>query len=214
MTITDDAANSPQTVTINGTAVTAVTIVAATGATLSVSVSAGQPAQFNLQATPSAGFNGTLAFACSGAPVGAACSAPSVTVSNGAAANFTVTVTTSGTAMVVPSAPGSIPRLRANAPMATTLLLFLLAFWFLLRNQKDGADSAASFEGRRVVALACLVFMLSGCGGGGSTSSVQPPPPVITPTGTYMLTITPTATPAGSAKTFPLSPITLTLVVK
>jgi hypothetical protein len=48
LSITDDAANSPQLVTINGTAVTAVTIVAAAGATLSASVSAGQMAQFNL----------------------------------------------------------------------------------------------------------------------------------------------------------------------
>jgi hypothetical protein len=75
LTITDDAANSPQTVTINGTSVIAVTIVAAAGATLSASVSAGQTAQFNLQATPAAGFSGTLAFACSGMPMGTTCSA-------------------------------------------------------------------------------------------------------------------------------------------
>jgi len=214
LTITDDAANSPQTVTINGTAVTAVTIVAVTGTTLSVSVSAGQPAQFNLQATPGAGFNGTLAFACSGAPVGAACSAPSVTVSNGASANFTVTVTTRGSAAAVPITPRSIPRLPANVAGTAALLVLLMAFWLYPREGERREDSAVAFNWKTVVALACLVFMLSGCGGGGSTSSRQPPPPVITPTGTYILTMTPTATPAGSANSFPLSPITLTLVVK
>lgn len=84
LTITDDAANSPQRVTINGTSVTAVTIVSAAGATLSASVGAGQTALFNLQATPGAGFNGTLAFACSGMPLSVSCSAPGVTLTNGA----------------------------------------------------------------------------------------------------------------------------------
>jgi len=95
-----------------------------------------------------------------------------------------------------------------------TLLLLWLAFWFNLRRREGGEDSPAAFNWKTVVALACLVVMLSGCGGGGSASSVQPPPPVITPTGTYGLTATPSATPAGSANSFPLSQISLTLVVK
>jgi hypothetical protein len=74
--ITDDAVNSPQLVTINGTAVTAVTFAVAPGATSSASVGAGQTAQFNLQAMPGAGFSGTLTFVCSGAPTAANCSAP------------------------------------------------------------------------------------------------------------------------------------------
>jgi hypothetical protein len=74
--ITNDAVNSPQLVTINGTAVTAVTFAIAPGATSSASVSAGQTAQFNLQAMPGAGFSGTMTFACPGAPTAANCSAP------------------------------------------------------------------------------------------------------------------------------------------
>jgi hypothetical protein len=222
LTITDDAANSPQTVTINGTSVIAVTIVAAAGATLSASVSAGQTAQFNLQATPAAGFSGTLAFACSGMPMGTTCSAPNVTVTNGAAVNFTVTVATSGTAMVAPTARRTI-RLRpvdyaAAAMLLLMLLLMLLPFWFYWRKRAWREVSASAIDWKRVAALACLALMVNGCGGG-SGSSVQPPPPppppaVITPSGTYTLTITPSATPAGSTKSFPISPISLTLVVK
>jgi hypothetical protein len=218
LTITDDAANSPQTMTINGTAVTAVTIVAAAGATLSASVSAGQTAQFNLQAMPGAGFSGTLAFACSGAPTGATCSAPNVTVTNGAAVNFMVTVTTSGTAAVVPAARRTIRPRPADYTAAALLPLMLLAFWFYGRKHEWRETPARAIDWKRAVALACLALLASGCGGGSTASSVQPPPPppsaVITPSGTYTLTIAPSATPVGSTKSFPISPISLTLVVK
>ena len=217
LSITDDAANSPQMVTINGTAVTAVTIVAAAGATLSASVSAGQMAQYNLQATPGAGFSGTLTFACSGAPTGANCNAPSVTVTNGAPVTFTVTVTTSGSAGVVPTARRTIRSWPADYMVAAMLLMMLLAFWFYPRQGEWREVSAGAIDWQRVVALACLALLMNGCGGRSSASSVQPPPPpppVITPSGTYTLTVTPSATPASSTKSFPLSPISLTLVVK
>ena len=203
-------------VTINGTAVTAVTIVAAAGATLSASVSAGQTAQFNLQAMPGTGFSGTLAFACSGAPTGATCSAPGVTVTNGAAVNFTVTVTTSGGAVVVPTARPTIRSRPVDYSAAAMLLLMLLAFWFCLRKHERQEILVGAPVWKRLFALACLALVLNGCGGGNSASSVQPPPPpaIITPSGTYTLTVTPSATPAGSTKSFPISPISLTLVVK
>ena len=218
LTITDDAGNSPQLVTINGTAVTAVTIVAAAGATLSATVSAGQTAQYNLQAMPSAGFSGTLAFACTGAPTAANCSAPNVTLMSGAPANFTVTVTTSGSAGVVPTARRIIRSRPSDYATAAMLLLILLAYWFYLRQRERGEVSLAALGWKRALALACLALVVNGCGGGGgsgnSVQQQQPPPPVTTPSGTYTITATPSATPAGSTKGFPLSPITLTLVVK
>jgi Abnormal spindle-like microcephaly-assoc'd, ASPM-SPD-2-Hydin len=218
LTITDDAANSPQLVTINGTAVTAVTIVAAAGATLSASVSAGQTAQFTLQAVPGPGFSGSLAFACLGAPTGANCSAQNVTVTNGAPVNFTVTVTTSGSAAVMPLAPRGILLKPQPYLIAAMLLLLFLAFWFGLRTDERREVSPGGVAWKWALALACLALVINGCGGGGSANTVQqqqpPPPSVITPSGTYTLTVTPSATPAGSAKSFPLSPISLTLVVK
>jgi hypothetical protein len=165
LTITDDAANSPQVVTLNGTAVTAVTIVAASGATLSVSVSAGKTAQFNLQATPGAGFNGTLSFACSGAPMGANCTAPSVTITNGATANFTVTVTTSGSALVVPAAPRTIRSRPADYAPAAMLLLLLLAIGAHLSKRARREIFAGTLDWKRVAALACLALTVNGCGG-------------------------------------------------
>jgi len=218
LTLTDDAASSPQLVTINGTAVTAVSIAAAAGATLSASVSAGQTALFNLQAMPAAGFSGSLAFACSGAPTGANCSAPGITVANGAPVNFTVTVTTSGTAGMGPGVPWRIPTVRQYPLVAATLLFLLLASWFYPRRHARRTISSAALDWKRVAALAFLAILLNGCGGGNGASSVvqQPPPPsgVTTPSGTYTLTVAPSVTPAGSTKSFLLSPISLTLVVK
>jgi len=94
------------------------------------------------------------------------------------------------------------------------LLLMLLAFWFYPRKHERREIPAGAIDWKRAVALACLALLLNSCGGGSSGSSVQPPAPVITPSGTYTLTVTPSATPAGSTKSFPISPISLTLVVK
>jgi hypothetical protein len=213
LTITDDAANSPQMVTLNATAAPAATIVAAAGATLSASVSAGQTATFNLQATPGAGFSGTLAFTCSGMPMGTNCSAPSVTVTNGATVSFTVSVTTSGSAPAVFDAPRSFPGVPRLYAVAITLPLLLLVFLLALKKLERGKISASTFDWKCVAALACLAFLLNGCGGGGSANSAQQPP-LITPTGSYTLMATPSATPASSSKSFPLPAIPLTLLVK
>lgn len=212
LVIADNAANSPQTVTINGTATPAATIVTPAGASLSATVSAGQPALFNLQATPGAGFNGTLMFACSGLPAGAGCSVPSVTVTNGATAIFSVTVTTSGSAaMALPSLPGIFPR-PAISSVITSQLLWMLALGFYFRGSKRRPFSPRRSPWPATAALACLGLAIGGCGGGSGSS--LPQSQVITPTGTYSIVVTPSATPAGSTKNLALNPIPLTLTVK
>jgi hypothetical protein len=71
------------------------------------------------------------------------------------------------------------------------------------------------FGWKQVVALACLAMVVNGCGGGSSANSVrQQAPPVITLSGTYAITVTLSATPAGSTKSISLSQISLALVVK
>jgi hypothetical protein len=98
---------------------------------------------------------------------------------------------------------------------AAMLLLILLVFGIYLRKRGRREVFAGAFDWKGVAALACLALTVNGCGGGSSSNPVQPPPPpVITPAGTYTLTATPSATPAGSTKSFPLSPISLSLVVK
>ncbi len=207
LVLADNATGSPQSATINGNALAAATFVTQSGA--SASVSAGQPATFSLQASPGAGFSGALNFACSGAPTGATCSAPSVTVASGSTTNFSVIVTTSGSAML---APHSLPKLSlptGEYSEDASLLFALLSCWFFLALRPRSLNGTR-FSSCALVVM-CGMLALAGCGGGGSSPQPQP---AVTPSGTYIITVTPTATPSGSAKNLSLNPITLTLIVK
>jgi len=210
LVFSDNASSSPQSVTLNGNALAAATFTPQSGT--SDTVTAGQPATFALQATPGAGFTGTLAFSCTGSPTGAACTAPSVNVASGTSTSFTVTITTSGSAVLPPT---SFPRpqppfgeFRELAPTLLAVLLLLLD----LRARKGRRHTLLSW---RVAWLSasCFALFLLGCGGAGSPAPPQPQQ-IVTPSGTYAITITPTATPAGSTKTLSLNPIMLTLIVK
>jgi hypothetical protein len=213
LTITDDAPGSPQTISLSATATAAITAGPAQGGSTSASISAGQTAQFQIQLMPGPGYSGTVSLTCSGAPLGAACQVPaSVSIPNGAAAPFTVTVTTSGAALLPPFAPlrlRPVPGLRVLALLALALV-FLVAF-----SNRWTFQNAA--EGRRLrsctvlaTAVFCAVLGVAGCGGGSVTLT---PPPIITPSGTSTITVTPSAV-SSTGKPLELQPIQLTLTVK
>jgi centrosomal CEP192-like protein len=219
VTLTDDAANSPQVINLGGFANSALTLGAAPSGSSSATISAGQTAQFNLQVTPGAGYTGSVSFTYSGAPTGAAIQGPStLQISNGNPSLFTVTVATSGgTSGVLPSSltPRSMPYLIPRSEpglIGAALLLFLLAF---------GAKRHSSTQPRRgaftgVFAAAILLSMLAavwtaaGCGGG--SAAITTPPQIVTPQGQFVITITPSATSANG-KPLQLQPIQLTLTV-
>ena len=215
ISISDDAAGSPQTVSVSGTALPAASVgAAASGGNTTASVSAGQPAQYNLQAAPGVGFSGTLTFACSGAPLGASCHVPSsVALTNGSTATFTVTIATSGSSALVPVAPAIPSNPFTHLRFVFIILGLVLFATLLVRTRLQQFVLQRAFIRLAVCSLLLFAIGLSACGGGGSGTST-PPPPVITPSGTYTITVTPTATPAGSTKQFALSPIQLTLTVK
>jgi hypothetical protein len=214
ITITDDAPDSPQTVQIRGNANPAFTPGPAPNGSTSASVSAGQPAQYQLQLTPGAGYTGTVSLLCSGAPLGANCQAPaSVAISNGAAAPFTVTVTTSGAAMLPPS---TLMRFRDFPGLRVLPLLALaLIFWMGFLNRRS-LQSTAGDRCRRLSAVLatfvfCVVAGVSGCGGG--SAALVTPPPVITPSGTSTITVSMSAM-SSSGQPLQLQPLQLTLTVK
>jgi hypothetical protein len=213
ITITDDAPNSPQTVQIKGNANPAFTPGPAPGGSTTASVSAGQPAQFQLQLTPGAGYTGTVSLTCSGAPLGAACQVPaSVSISNGAVVPFTVTVTTSGSAISPPYAPlrfRPTPVLRL-LPLLVLALILVLASKTLRTSQHAGGPRRLRLATVLASAVFCVTCGVAGCGGG-TASTV--PPPIITPSGTSMITVTPSAM-SSTGKPLQLQPIQLTLTVK
>jgi 6-phosphogluconolactonase (cycloisomerase 2 family) len=213
LVFSDDAPGSTQTISLSGTAVGAFSAGAAPGSSTSASVSAGQSAQYQLQLTPGSGYSGMVSLACSGAPLGAVCQVPSnVSITNGAAALFSVTVTTSGAAVLPPSVPIRIP------PISGLPLLPLVAFALALLICLLGFRAFESTEGKNRLAVCgvfaatilCVILGVAGCGGG--SAAVQPPP-IITPSGTSTIVITPSAM-SLSGQPLQLQPIQLTLTVK
>ena len=216
--IADDVSGSPQSLALSGTANPAFTAGAAPGGSTTATVSAGQTAQYQLQFTPGPGYSGTVALSCSGAPTGAVCQAPkTVSISNGAAAMFTVSIQTSGPAQVLPLSEIRFQPL--GVLRALSLLAIAMAVLLLLRNLRS---SSAVFttkhfleSGLLAASLLFVVFVFGGCGGSGNASvAPQPvtPPPVVTPSGTSTIVITLSAT-SSTGQPLQLQPLQLTLTV-
>ncbi|MGC9197734.1 MAG: SBBP repeat-containing protein [Acidobacteriaceae bacterium] len=140
----------------------------------SLSLMPGQSGTIALSVTPVNGFNSAVSFACSGLPAGALCSfSPATVTPNGtAAANTTMTITT--------TAPTTSKDL-APWPFAGGGAVLALGLFFFRRR-------------RSLPALLCLALLLGvggmavGCSGGsgGSQSSGNPG----TPAGTSQVTVT------------------------
>jgi hypothetical protein len=188
LTLTDDAPDSPQTVQVKGNADAAFSAGAAQGGSITVSISAGQTAQYQMQLKPGPGYSG------------------SVSIANGLPAPFTVTVLTSGGATL----PPSIPRRFVPPPGIRMLLLLALALVLLkaIKYRRWIFDSALgprrlAWRGALAAILLCSLIYVAGCG---ARSTTLAPPPVITPSGTSTITITMSAT-SSSGKPLQLQPL-------
>ena len=222
ITLTDDGANSPQIITVQGNANPAFAV----GSTsTTATVTAGGTAQYQLQLTPGSNFNGSIALVCSGAPLGATCQIPAaVQIASGAVAPFTVSVVTSGaTASITPRTTPRVPTFLWATPEISVQIILCLLFVVLLWSAAETAVPQtrtkirfATILGAGMLLVALTAFV-AGCGGGGGSSAavVAPPPPparIVTPPGTSIITVTPSAKNAAGA-TLQLQPIQLTLTV-
>lgn len=168
--------------------VTDFTIVGPTDATLTLN--AGASGTLTLNLNPTAGFSGSVVFACSGTPALATCSvSPSPLQINGAAAQAVVTVATTGPnhAALGRGLPSSFGRLELAAALTFGLVGLVSASD---RNRK---------KRRAVLLCVCLLAGIStwsSCGGGGG-STAPPPTQSRTPAGTSYLTVT-ASTTSGS----------------
>jgi hypothetical protein len=213
--ISDDAPASPQAISLSATANPAITAAAAPGSSLSATVSAGQPAQYQLQLTAGTGFSGAVSLSCSGAPLNAACQAPStLSLASGTTATFNVTVTTSGSAALSPAAPILFRPIPA-AP-GLPLLALILLLWPLLKNyaslERTTPARRPALRGILVTLFFCGILALAGCGGGNAAVAPSPPPPIVTPSGTSTITVALSAT-SLSGQPLQLQPIQLQLTV-
>jgi hypothetical protein len=174
LTITDNAANSPQSFALSGGGAD----FAIASTTASQSVSAGQSGIYSLSLTPTGGFNQTVTLSCAASIPAGTCSIsqPSLTLSG----PITVTVTASTTAGA--AAPPAPRTPSAPGPWLWLAVLGVLGLGAaLLRRQRRTTWVLAA-------ALA-LVSIWAACGGGSSSTMTA----TSTPTGTYSLTVTATA---------------------
>ncbi|MGC1614480.1 MAG: choice-of-anchor D domain-containing protein [Candidatus Acidiferrum sp.] len=220
ITLTDDAANSPQIISIGGFANSAVTIGAAPSGSTAASVSAGQTAQFNLQLAPGPGYSGTVSLAYSGAPLAASVQGPStLQISSSNAVQFSVMVkTTGGSSGLLPfyEVPCSTPfrDLRTIPGLTLGIILFLLLVFRARRDSKPQPRPRRLALGAALTTLAFVAILnAAGCGGGSpSVSATTPPQQIVTPQGTSAIMIIPSAT-SVSGQPLQLQPIQLTLTV-
>jgi hypothetical protein len=184
LTLTDNAADSPQVVSLGGA-----------GADFALSVSpasnsvvAGNEVSYTLTVTPSFGFNAKVTLGCGGAiPRGATCSVSRSTVTPDGTNPVTATVTvTTATRSLAP--PGLRPR--GNRPSFSGQVGPLWCLAGLVSMVLAGL----AFGRRRRVLLGLafvmgLVLFWAGCGSGGTPVDV----PTGTPAGSYTLTLSGTS---------------------
>jgi hypothetical protein len=174
LTVTDTAAGSPHTVSLSGTG-SDFSLAAATGAncpsggncSTSATISAGQTATYNLQVSPVSGFNGTVSLTCGGVPGASTCSPSpaSVPPTGSSSYAFTVTVSNTTNAMVLPWP--TTPRIPGFPwPRQGLLLLAGMAvFLFARRAYRTGRQTWRLLPGFAVPLF--VLLSLNGCGGGG-----------------------------------------------
>lgn len=188
LVLTDNAANSPQTDLLNGSAQD-YQLQPISGGSTTATVAAGESATISMQVTPFNGFQGAVNLTCSDpAPASTCAITPSVNVSGGSPAPFTVNLTTMAGSFAPLSGPfGSRPLSLRPLPLWTLLFLALALLVFLLTTKP-----------RRKYLRPLLVLSLLGlasCGGGsGGGTQTQATPP-----GTYTVVLTGTITGTSRA---------------
>ena len=194
LTFVDNAADSPQSVSLSGNA-TNLGLGTGSGGSTSATVTAGGTANYNL-AIGGLGTSGTATITCTGAPKGAACSVSgSVVLSATSPSALPVTVTTTA-------------RTSAATGLNRPPLFWAIAILglFVSRGIKRKAPSQRANRLAILPILAMLLFCSCGGGGrgnGGGGGGGGGSNPNGTPAGTYMLTVT--ATVGSSSQALPLT---------
>jgi hypothetical protein len=187
ISVADNAAGSPQTISVSGVGQAAAdfSVGAASGSSTSQTISAGQSAKFNLVLTPSGSFTGTVNLTCILSPVlnpapTCALSSSSVQIS-GSAQPVTVTVAT--TAPVTTGLVFHFDFPVGGTPITRTTILLGLGLLLLWSRRRLPRLAGA------LIVLAFVSFAWAGCGGGSTSTTAGTTTPG-TPAGTYTATVT------------------------
>ena len=217
--ITDDAPNSPQTVSLSATVVAALTISPAAPGSNSVTVTAGQTAVFTLQLTPGTGFAGSASFACAGAPAAATCTAPNVQISGGMPITYLVNVATTKNSMMVapPQWPQLLPIIWLTvSQLAACVGIFMVVLYAWRLRGLSTMGRLLRGAALTLLVSAC-VFEAAGCGAGASSAVPQNVPSLQTagtPQGTSTITLMPSVVTSTGTPVSGIPPVQLTLTVQ
>ncbi len=179
ITITDNDASSPQTVTLNGVGSDFLT----SASPASNTIHSGEPASYTLTLSPEEGFEQTVALSCAGAPELATCSIlpASLTLDGTHSATAIVTVATTGPSIAVRRSPQAPPGRLSHSVRELPLL------WLVLLALMQLATAAVAKRRRLRLGLGVSMLLLLLCPACGTSSSSRSPG---TPAGTYTLTVT------------------------
>jgi hypothetical protein len=208
LSIIDNAANSPQTLTVSGNGITDFSVSAVT---LSATITAGQTATYPLSLSPLGGFNQSVALTCTGAPAMSTCTVTPSTVSmNGAAVPVAVTVATVARSHALTPLPGfTVPGNINYLLIAMVFLLFGIASKLNTQRRRRiyvNVPAIVPVPIAAIAALLCVVLTQSSCGGGGTSAGTSG-----TQAGTYTVSVTATSTSNSTTVTHKTN---LTLVVQ
>jgi sugar lactone lactonase YvrE len=169
----------------------------------SISVQAGAAGTFNLQVVPDSVFSGTVTLVCpTNLPTNTTCtfSSPTINVTPGIPAPFSVTFQTTGVINPLTSVWPFIRNLPRSPYFPALFIVNAALVWFLA--------FTTGWTGRRSATLVLFLFftgtgMLSGCSKGVSPASIG-----ATPAGTSTMAITGTSQNASRALTITLNVVT------
>ena len=196
LSVSDNAAGSPQAVPLSGSGPD---FGIGAGGT-SLTIAAGQTATYTLSLQPFGGFSQPVALSCSGAPLNSRCTLPTSVVSDGSSApSFLVTVSTAGF-----SGKGNSSR-----PISNGLACAVFGFPLLVTFGEVTQSRAKGHRALGIVTFSALILVMSGCGG--ASSQRQSGTGSGTPSGTYAITVSGSSRSGGTTLTHAVS---LTLIVQ
>jgi hypothetical protein len=177
ISITDNAADSPQTVPLAGTG----SPFALTTSCTALTVVPGQTAEYTVDLAPASGFTPTVALACSGAPSLGTCTVSTITMPLTGPATATVTATTTRATGFLQS-PFDHSKGDRMAGLVGLAGIGGFAALVVLPGKRRGKPGRRLYGLIFLLCLLATVATLPSCGGG-----ADPPG---TPVGTYPLTVT------------------------
>jgi hypothetical protein len=187
--IPNNAQGNPHEVGLSSGVPADFSVMPAAGASASLTINAGQGANFLLSLAVTGGFTGMGTISCSVAIPAGRCLVSPATANLGSAPNIPVTVSVSTTARST-LAPSRWPQVPLRVPVPAWILSALLALALASlyrRNEVFGRPRAWPANCAPVLALLLVVLLSASCGGSNTAAPKAPQPG--TPPGTYAVNV-------------------------